>query len=285
MITCLHCGATTSNGLALCDLCQRGVRLNLEYLPVYFRNLARWRRPGRPNGALGARGQWLIRQGESDTESIGRALDRAGNDLTTWARALADDRGGIIVKLLDRLNAADISEAQTVAWICRGFDRYLTSVATLEWAGQFVRDIDRHARALLALTEDYVPGWYAGSCRQCAHPTHVVPGLTWVTCGACGATTYARDHLDTVLAEARGWVAPPKRLAEAIVALVDIEQSVERLHDRIRKWNQLGWLPARRRKDADGDEFGPKRYLMGDVLDLVFGQADAPTRAQRMTTA
>jgi hypothetical protein len=46
MIDCKHCGATTSNGLALCELSQMAAAKSLEFLPVYFRNLARWR-PGR----------------------------------------------------------------------------------------------------------------------------------------------------------------------------------------------------------------------------------------------
>lgn len=30
MIRCMHCGAETSNGLALCDLCRRKVSTDLE---------------------------------------------------------------------------------------------------------------------------------------------------------------------------------------------------------------------------------------------------------------
>ena len=45
MTTCLHCGSTTSNGLALCELCRRKALADLQFIPVYFRNLARWRSP------------------------------------------------------------------------------------------------------------------------------------------------------------------------------------------------------------------------------------------------
>ena len=43
MIRCLHCAAETSNGLALCDLCRRAAETCLEFIPIYFGNLARWR--------------------------------------------------------------------------------------------------------------------------------------------------------------------------------------------------------------------------------------------------
>lgn len=283
-MTCLHCRAATTNGLALCELCREGARTYLTNLPVYFRNLARQHRPGRPNGSLGTSGQWLIKRGDADDGSaIQRALARVVNDLTTWTRALADDRGA---------EPDTATETEMVATLCDFLATHLASIATLEWAGQFVRDIARHERTLRALTESVVPGWYAGACRQatgkdmegnehtCGAPLHVVPGLTWVTCRACGATTHAADHLPAVLAEARAWVARPKALAEAIVALVDTEPSVPRLYTRIRQWAHQGELEAIRQTKRDlvydeaADEVGWRtvevgyaRYQLGEVLD------------------
>jgi hypothetical protein len=263
-MNCLHCGAETTNGLALCELARRKVEADLEYLPVYFANLARWSRPARPNGSLGSRGQWLLRRGASDGNRIGRALDETGTDLVGWARQLQDDR--------DVVTPGDADdEATTVRWLCAHLAEHLTSIATCDWAGDFVQATGMLEADLRALTEQVAPGWYAGECRRCQHPTHVVPGLTWVTCTGCGATTYARDHLEQVLAEARGWVARPKPMAEAIVALVDTEQSVSRVHDRIRAWESRGRLSAVRALDRDGDPTGPKRYRFGEVLDLVLG--------------
>lgn len=288
-IRCLHCGAETSNGLALCELCRRLAESIFEMLPVYFRNLSRQRRPGRPNGTLGTSGTWLIRRGETEGSKVNAALERCANDLDTWARALTDDR--------DIRPQEGDTEAETVIALCEFLESNLTSIATLEWAGQFLREMARHEKTLRALTESVVPGWYAGACRQvtgrtmegdvyvCSTDTFVIPGLTWVTCSGCGATTYARDHLDTVLDEAADWTARPKAVAETLVALMDTEPSVPRLYDRIRKWESLGWLPATRRHDADGDPIGPKLYRLGDVFDLAVGRADAPTRAERMTTA
>lgn len=289
MTACLHCSAETSNGLALCELCQRFAVSIFGHLPIYFGNLARWR-PGRA-GSRPVPGSRVLYDGEvrgdGTGDRISDTLDETANMLTTRARELVDDRP-YLARMLDRLvdaRAAErLTEAQAVAWLCKGFERHLTSISTLDWCGDFVRDLAHHESRLRGLTENYVPGWYAGECRQligfddegaavrCGAETHVVPGLTWVTCGACGTTTYARDHLEVILSEARDHVAGPMRLAEAVVALVDTELSVPRLHKRISKWGERERLETLRRIDADGDPAGPKRYRLGDVLDLLFAE-------------
>lgn len=271
----IHCGAETTNGLALCELCQRKAKTDLEFLPVYFRNLARWRPGGA--GSRSVPSSCEPRSANTSGDRVGKAMDAAGNDLTTWARALVDDRPQL-ARLHDRLIAADIEEHEVMAWLCRGFDRYLPSIAMLDWCGQFVADIAEHEETLQKLTLDVVPGWYAGSCRRCEAATYVVPGLTWVTCGGCGVTTFARDHVETILTEARGWIAPPKALAGAIVAMLDSELSVERLHERIRQWSFRERVSAVRRLDSDGDEVGAKRYRLGEVLDVLL--ADGATRIE-----
>lgn len=293
-LTCDHCGAETSNGLALCDLCRRADSINLEFLPVYFGNLSRWR-PGR-GGSRTVPGSREPRHTVTEaSDRVSRALDEAGAMLTQYAVRLAADR--CIESPIDQDD-----EAATMAVVCRWLNEHLTSISLLPWCGDFTTDLAEAERQLRRLTMTVVPGWYAGACQQCGCATYVVPGLTWVTCRhlvpvvgedgkrrmvdiGCGTTTYARDHLETLLAEARGWVAGPKHLAEAIVALIDTEQSVPQLHDRIRKWASLGWLDAVRRIDREGDPVGPKRYRMGEVLDLVLGHAEAPTRAKRALQA
>lgn len=293
-MSCYSCGAETSNGLALCDLCRRADSINLEFLPVYFGNLSRWR-PGR-GGSRTVPGSHEPRRTITEaSDRVSRALDEAGAMLTMRSKQLAEDR--CIESPVDQDD-----EAATMAVVCRWLNENLTSISLLPWCGDFTADLAEAERQLRHLTMAVVPGWYAGACQQCGCATYVVPGLTWVTCRhlvpivgedgkrsmvdiGCGTTTYARDHLETLLEEARGWVAGPKRLAEAIVALVDTEQSVPQLHDRIRKWASLGWLDAVRRTDRDGDPIGPKRYRMGEVLDLVLGHAEAPTRAKRALRA
>lgn len=282
MITCLHCrGAETSNGLALCDLCQRFARSIFEHLPIYFRNLARWR-PGRA-GSRPVPGSRVLYDGEPQGagDRVTRALDEASNSLTTWARMLVDHRP-YLERLLDRLADADLTEAETVAWLCRGFDKYLGSLATLDWCGEFVRELGKIETTLRLLTEDVAPGWYAGGCKGkgCEFGVYVVPGLTWVTCRGCGTTSASRDHLKVVLDEARDWVARPKRISEAIVALVDTEQSVPKLHDRIRQWAARDRIEGVRRVDDEGDEVGPKRFRLGDVLDLLRSEGSTRLRVR-----
>lgn len=307
MIRCLHCGAETANGLALCDLCQRFARECLTYLPVYFRNLSRWT-PGRAGSrpVPGSRVLWMGEQRDPDQtgDKISDALDEAMTMLVKRAEELADARP-YLSRLLDRLSkaqkAGSVNEAQVVAWLCRGFDRWLTSIATLDWCGEFVTVLSQHERRLSELTSTSIPGWYAGACKRCGNATAVVPGLRWTTCQGvtgyidgdpqrpvrCGLTTHASDHLETILDEAREWVGPPKRIAEAVVALVQSEQSVTRLHDRIRQWEARGTLASFQhiKRDYEWDDdteqivvtdqpTGPKRYRLGDVLDMVFRRAN-----------
>ena len=273
MIKCLHCGAETSNGLALCDLCRRAAKTYLEFIPIHFGNLSRWR-PGRagsrpvpgsrePQGALGG----------GSVDRVARCLDEAGNDLTTRVRQLADDRGVEIPYAADEVN--------TVRVACWLLGEHLTSISTLDWCGDLVTDLRNIEERLRRLAEQVVPGWYAGACRTCGLSTYVVPGLTWVTCShsvtdvgedgkrrtvdlGCGATTYARDHLDVVLAEAADWVATPKRIAEAVVALTDVETSVEDLRKRIAIWGKRGHLEVIRPTD-----FAERKYRFGEVLAYI----------------
>lgn len=255
------CQAETTNGLALCDLCQFKAAAIFEVLPIYFRNLARWR-----PGSAGIRGVPGSRQPTSGataaTDRVSRALDEAGNAVVTWARALAEDR-------FDGDLPASGDEAGSVKVACWFLTSNLTSVATLDWCGRMLANLTEHEANLAKLTTEVAPGWYAGACRVCSTDTFVVPGLTWVTCRGCGSTTYASDHIETVLNEARGWVARPLRIAEAIVALVHTEGSAPRLHKRISKWGERGKVATHRATDADGDEVGPKRFRMGDVLDML----------------
>ena len=309
MIRCLHCGAETTNGLALCDLCRRAATTYLEYIPVHFGNLARWR-PGRagsrpvpgsrePQGALGA--------GQGDR--VARCLDETGNDLVTWVRQLVDDRG------VEVPYAAD--ETNTVRVACWLLGENLTSISTLDWCGDLVDDLRRIESRLRHLSEQVVPGWYAGACRTCGTSTYVMPGVTWVTCShkvsvkdedgrrrvvdmGCGMTTHVATHLEVVLEEARGWVARPKALAEAAVALIDTEPSVPKLYARIRQWaagDRLTPVLATKRDyawDADEERFvvatvttGHARYRFGEVLNLVLAEGSGHARDEdgRFTAA
>jgi hypothetical protein len=135
MIRCLHCGAETSNGLALCELCRRAVMVNLEFIAVYFRNLSRWR-PGRAGtrDVPGSREPRIPLPTEGD--AVSRALDESHADLTGWARSLADDRPGM-ARVIERILGCD--EEPTARLLCVLFARRIDSLSTLEWIGEFAR--------------------------------------------------------------------------------------------------------------------------------------------------
>lgn len=261
-MTCLHCGATSHNGLVLCELCRYKAGEVLASLPVHFRNLARWK-PGRA-GSRQVPGSTVLYDGEKrapTNDRVSTAVNEAGNDITTWARALADDRS---IEVPD-----GETEVDAVVAICTWLAQHLVTIGTLEWAGEFTRSVIRTERRLSALTAAVIPGWYAGQCQRrvtmedaCGAELYVVPGLRIVTCAACGSTTFARDHLEVILDEASEWTAPPIRLAEAIVALVDTEMSVFRLRKRIGKWGERKQLQTFRR-----DNYAPRRYRLGEVMD------------------
>lgn len=284
---CQHCTAETTNGLGLCELCQRYTETILQHLPIYYANLTRWR-PGRA-GSRPVPGSRVLYDGHQPTTGTGdRILDRldeTADQLTEHADTLADARP-YLRRLLDRLTDAEeadrVDQAEYVTWLCKGFARHLTSLATLPWAGDFIRDLTRFEDTLRTMTIECVPGWYAGACRNCEAGTFAVPGLTWITCHGCGTTTYARDHLEVILQEAHIWVAPPRRIAEVVVALIDGELSVERLHKRIAKWGERDKIATIRRTDHDGDPIGPKRHQLGEVLDRL--HSEGATRLGNVTT-
>lgn len=299
--SCDNCSAETSNGLQLCEICQRKAVTCLEFLPLYFRNLARWT-PGRtgsrqvPGSRVLYSGETAPRSLDSTGDRISDRLNEALNALTAWVTTLGHENDPRPWTFAAAVLKQDLPDdlvdrpAETFTLLVAALERNLTRLAAREHAGQLVRDLNHHEKRLRALTENYVPGWYAGKCTRrismqtaCGAPTYVVPGLTWVTCRTCGSTTYARDHLDTILDEARGWTARPKALAEAVVALVDTELSVPRLYDRIRQWAHVGDIQpihhtAREHVyDLSLQDFvlqtvntGPARYRLGEVLDLVY---------------
>lgn len=273
MLTCMSCRAETSNGLALCALCIRKAELALDLLPIYFRNLTRWR-PGRA-GSRAVPGSREPSLGASPRgDRVFRALDDASNDLVTWVRELVNGRPTVASihptePIFGDLTYAD--EHEQVRLICWGFARHLTSIATLDWCGDFVHALARHEATLRILTEDVAPGWYAGGCKTCDAGVYVVPGLTWVTCNGCGATTAARDHAEVILTEAAEWVATPKRLAETLVALLDTEQSVESLRKRIAIWGERGFIPVHQ-----ADRYAIRRYRLADVVREIERRTFAP---------
>lgn len=286
-MTCTSCGAEIHNGQAICHLCQGRIHLVLPYLPIYFRNLARWT-PGRA-GSRPVPGSRVLYLGDTTHDGTGdRISDRLDDTLTTlhdYAHRAVTDRP-YLARLYNRLAVARaeerIDDTAVVTWLCTALDRHLPALATLDWAGLIVTGLTHHEETLRELTEELVPGWYAGACTTCGAGTYALTDLTWVTCRGCGKTDHASAHIDTLLQEARSWVAPLREIAEVVVALTDAETSVPRLNERIRKWATRGHLTPVYRVRRDyawsidaqrfvpvDEEAGRPRYRLGDVLDLL----------------
>lgn len=266
---CRSCHATTTNGLNACQTCRARLTVDLEFIPIYFRNLARWRPAyagSRP--VPGSRVLWMGNNTPS-TDRIGDALDHCHELLTSWATKL-EDKTGLCVLSGD-------TPAASVVVLCHYLTENVDNLVTFDWVGDVITGTHDTATALLSYTETLIPGWYAGQCAGCTTDTFVVPGLTWVTCRGCGRTTYARDHLDTILTEAGDWVATPKRLAEAVVALIDTETSVELVRDRIRHWGTRELIATYRAVNDQGTEVGPRKHTLGSVI----GRIHADTQARR----
>lgn len=269
-MNCDNCGASTSNGLALCQACRAWFLVNTEFIPVYYRNLARWR-PSQATGAKRAKqtAPAMPTLGGQGTDRIGRILEETHTDILRLTEHLTEDRPQH-TRVIARINRLD--EEATVALTCALLTKYVDSLTTLSWIKDIVTGIGEIEQVLREETERSMPGWYAGACTLCGVPTHVVPGLTWVTCGGCGATTYAKDHLGVILNEAREWVSTPGGVAVALVALLDDEDSILRLRKRITNWGNRDQIETHRRLDEDGDPVGVKRYRLGDVLDALDGE-------------
>jgi hypothetical protein len=270
-VTCDHCRADTTNGLALCAACIAWFLINTEFVPVYFRNLSRWR----PSSASGVRSVPGSREprlpGVAGTDRIGRALDETYGDLMALVRKVAASRpqhAAVVARI------ATFEEERTVRLSCALLTKHVDSFTTLPWVSELLVGISGVEQRLREETERAIPGWYAGACQLCGIDTHVVPGLTWVTCQGCGATTYARDHLEVILKEAAHWIATPAQLSGALVALLDGEVSVFKLRKRITAWGNREKIEVHRNLDDDGDPVGPKRYRLGEVLSML--DAEAP---------
>jgi len=249
--------------------------VRLEWTPVHFRNLARLKSPPRLNASLPRWEPPSVREAEpvkrrsGGLVQIGNALSLAHADLVGWAQSLREDRP----QLADELDAlGSLDEPGFVTAFCGLLVDHVSTLLTLPWCGELLAGLTRMERRLGRLSDEWVPGWYAGKC-ECGTACYVEPGVTWVTCPGCGATTAASDHIDVILREAADWCARPKGtagkpgIAEVVVALTR-ETSVTTVANRIRNWHKYGGLMACYAVDRDGDPIpNAKLYRLGDIID------------------
>lgn len=305
--TCTHCGAATTDHLALCPRCQTTLTVALVNVPAYRADLERIR----PGERVRRRGVHTstppTRLDPPVRDRIAETMDAVDSTIATWCRALADDRPTI--------TAPPTGYRLQCAWL----EQHIATIATLEWAAEALRDLLAAERLLLRELDRSDTGWYAGQCgnvlaeervhdgRTCAcgchdggpcdipdggcHPEQVlipavvcerglygVPGHGWVHCPKCGSTWDAGARRAILLREARHEVAPVAVIARAVVGLVDTEVSVERLANRIDQWVRRGRLSDLGVRVLDGQH--RRVYRLGEVFDLVMREhAETEVRA------
>lgn len=191
--TCQHCAATTSNGLVLCKTCQTTAKVGAENVAAYHRDL------------LGIGGQVsLVRRATGVSDPTGSAVSATERDdsnapdvaasetrtaLVGWVRALVDDRPQVAMP-------RDTVDAMTAVLVKR-----TTTIATLAWAGDYVKDILGLEKRLRLIVQRSKGHWYAGVClaqlvperphdrTSCACSCHLVADSGPAVCdvpGGCG---------------------------------------------------------------------------------------------------
>lgn len=279
-MTCKWCQAEVTNGLALCELCQRTLATACVNVAAYFADVDRIR-PGQRVKVRSAYRSTPPPSLEPAPDKISEALDYASAIVWGWCVNLADDRPGV--------PDMPASTERRCAWL----EAHVVSIATLEWAGECLREMLDCERLLRRILDRADTGWYAGVCGNeigreyidgeviplaCERHLYGTQGSAWVCCPECGRTWDASSRRDAMIRDARDEHAPVSVIASAVVGLVDGEHSVERLANRIDQWVSRGKLQSLGvRVLADGK---PHRvYRIGDVFDLL-GVESAPTDAE-----
>lgn len=296
-MNCRNCSATTTNGLALCERCRRTLRIALVNIPAYETDVLRIQ-PGERVRVRSAFASAPPRDLEAAAyDPISDAAQAVDNAVSTWCRALADDRPDA--------GQPPADTQRQCAWL----ERHTTTIATLEWAGECLRDMVVCERKLRRLLDQADTGWYAGkcgavleaerihsgqtcgcSCHQgepcdlaewcdpsepiipavaCERGIYATPGSSWITCPECGASYNVADRRDVLLREARDELAPIRTIAKVLVGLLDSEASEERLAKRLDKWTERGRLSDMGVRVLKGSRRPVRVYRVGDVWDTL----------------
>lgn len=249
-----------SEDLALCPRCVKTTQHALTNIGANYADLDRIATHGvRRRGSAVSDPTWT-RVSAVRIDPITAADHTATNTLTTWARALVDDRPGI--------TAPPITVPELVTWLTD----HLGSVTTLPWAGDLSRELLALERALKQVTQRARTGNYLGRCggRQgegppCDQPLYAGHEQRTIVC-RCGATWDARSRRQQLVRAAEEELLPATSIAR-LAAVFTGEVNVGRMEERIRKWTQRGRVEAVATHTIDGR---PRRvYRVGDVLDLL----------------
>lgn len=269
-LKCLHCTAAT-NGVVLCKRCRTTLTVSLQNVASYHGGLFSLGgmmsvRAGKRSGTADPTGTTA---GAVQVEpAVERMAFETRNHLSTWTRVLLDDRPGLR------------SPGDTVIETSAFLRTNLRSIATLEWAGEFMRtnlDLERRLHRLISQGQGH---WYAGICAArtgpevddwCPQDLFVHPGQTYVRCKGCGHSWSVAQRRTQILEQARGTLLPVAVIARAAVSLLDGEPSVQRLEARLRKMVERGQLEIIDVQVFDGR---PRRvYQLGEVIDRLTREA------------
>lgn len=272
-LKCLNCTAAT-NGVVLCKRCRTTLEVSLQNVATYHgglfslgnltTRLGKRSGPSDPTGSLA---------GTVKAEpAVEAAAAETTNMLSTWCRVLVDDRAGLVLP------------GDTVVETSAFLRRNARSIATLEWAGELVRETLALERKLHRLVSQGQGHWYAGICAArtgdpsnptvddwCPQDLFVHPGQSYIRCRSCGHSWSVAERRAQILEQARETLLPVAVIARAAVSLLDGEPSVQRLEARLRKMVERGQLEIIDVQVFDGR---PRRvYQLGEVIDRLTREA------------
>ena len=268
-MTCLHCHAETTNGLALCQRCQQTLTTSLVNVPAYFADVLAIQ-PGQRVKVRSAYRSAPPPSPEPGADRISETCDYVATIVYGWCRNLEDDRPGLTAGLPSSTESR-----------CGWLESHLSSVLTLEWAGELLREMLDCERRLRRILDRADTGWYAGICGHeigreetaegvvpvtCARALYVTGRETWTRCPECGRTWDADERRKQMRREAEDRTVPVRVLARIAVGLTD-EPSEAKLIRRIEQWVHRGTLTAAGTKVIDGR--ARRVYRIGDVLALI----------------
>lgn len=265
-LTCLHCGAPSTNGVVLCARCQHTAGRALGNLAVYHEDLfnlpAQTFGVRRSNGVSDPTGTVVATVPAAN--SIEDAAAATRTMLVAWVRALVDDRPGVRWP------------ADNVAAMTKLLGQQLRSIATLEWAGRFVTEVTEHERRLRRVVEANKGRWYAGVCGTvlntetgvfCTRVLYADPEAADVRCPVCRTSWPVVERRKILLDLARDQETSVATIARAVVVLHGQQVSQAKLERRIQNWIDRGLIERRGSRDIDGRL--RKVYRVGDVLDML----------------